>query len=225
MKLNQEIHMIREVFNNVLLRKYLYHWTDYSKLILSRQETSEKIKAYVNKLEVKIYFSSWREQLAIKERNQEMTVLALIHWSLTLTRKSFISWKQHSKSRTLRKQRYLEAMERHNSFVLQQGLRAILMKGSGELVKKTEQAMEHSQQKETILFNFFSRWKNYVRFGDEFDQKVIPQPTFLSAVQKTIPGEKPIKNELSGSKLHRSVRFKSLTRNEPKIPGFLYMNS
>ncbi|KAL1462294.1 hypothetical protein WDU94_014140 [Cyamophila willieti] len=219
--LNDKIEQTKNIFDNISVIKYLHAWRNYSKDRLRRKLNCLKMKNFVEKLEMRIYLNHWREKLGIELRNKDMTAQALIHWSIELTRKAFNTWTQYSQVKKMRKLRYTEAMEQHNSFVLIKGLRTLLQKGTKELVQRNEQAMENAKQNEGILFKYFTRWRQCVRYNEDIlvKNKVV-----------TLPGnpqsEENHTKRTEGNNFEcfqRPVRFANvpISRNEPKIPQFL----
>uniref|UniRef100_A0A8D9AMP0 Sfi1 spindle body domain-containing protein n=1 Tax=Cacopsylla melanoneura TaxID=428564 RepID=A0A8D9AMP0_9HEMI len=171
---------------------------------------------------MRIYLRHWREELMLEQRNQEKTTLALIHWSKELTRKAFTTWTQYTKEKNLKKLRYSEAMEQHKSFVLIEGLKSLLQKGTKELVQRNEKAMENAKQNEDMVFKYFTRWRRCVRFNEDvLVNKVVPLPLNLHREDKQHTKQTGGENL---EVLQRSVRFSNtppIPRNEPKIPQFL----
>lgn len=221
--MNQKIARIKDIHGDLVQMKYLQIWKNYSRERSLRKLTSMKVKKYVNKLELKIYLSYWRQQLVVEYRNKDKTTQALIQWSKQLTKKTFNAWVQYTQKKTSRKSRYSQAMELHKSFVLKQGLRSFLVKGVNEIVQKNEQVMETSYQNEKILFKYFTRWKHCVRYNDDFVH-LKKSVVHLSLTSQPVTSTSTYRPRKQPGPLQMSGRFSNVTRNEPKIPQFLFVN-
>lgn len=208
------------IFNNIVRRKYFHTWMNYTNQRLLRRITVLKHGNHIIKLELRIYLSYWRQQLAVEHENIKKTVKALIHWSSKLSRKMFIRWVQYSQEKTRKMIRYKQAMELHKSFILRQGLRTLLLKGVEEIVWRNEEAKKNAHQNKNIMFRYFSKWRHSVHKSDKhvpLQENCLKFPHLLS--EKILQ----TRTNMNQKYMLKPIRFPNTRRSEPKIPGFLHV--
>ncbi|XP_061458707.1 protein SFI1 homolog isoform X2 [Rhineura floridana] len=119
-------HHERQLLNKCVARWKQYHLQCIRNMLLQRQGDQLTARRLFS-----TYFSSWKLQLAHRQRERQETVRALWHWSLSLQGKAFDAWVGFVLEQQRKKGRIERAMETYRADLLREGVTRILRYTAG----------------------------------------------------------------------------------------------
>ncbi|POM59307.1 hypothetical protein PHPALM_31982 [Phytophthora palmivora] len=126
------------------VQRHLSRWATYVSVLRWEKITCTRADQHYKKVMWRKCFERWRYNAIRRQHYRKKTCAALIHWKLTLERRTFDGWKQYLHAKRMKQLRIHEALEfRHEQFV-RDGLRR-WMTAALHLQEQREQQVTRTQ--------------------------------------------------------------------------------
>ncbi|XP_055561163.1 protein SFI1 homolog isoform X1 [Falco cherrug] len=109
-----------------LLRKYLAEWKKYQQQCLEKMLLQRQGDQLMTRRLCSASFSCWKTQLLQQRWEEQKTVQALWHWSLSLQRKVFGAWLRFAKEQQQKEDRTEKPTGAHHTALLREGVTRVL---------------------------------------------------------------------------------------------------
>ncbi|XP_067406147.1 protein SFI1 homolog isoform X2 [Emydura macquarii macquarii] len=178
-------HHKRQLLRECLAKWKQYHLQCMQKMLLQRRGDQLMAQRLCS-----TYFSCWKRQLTQKQWEQQETVRALWHWSLSLQGKVFDAWLGFALERQRKKGRIEKAVEFYRATLLKEGVTQILkyMAGMkqfrGQL--RTQHQLKAAYSLQQTVYRCAMFWKRKALCRNR-DKPCSPVPSLKKRVTFKVP--------------------------------------
>nr|CCA21100.1 hypothetical protein PITG_00508 [Albugo laibachii Nc14] len=122
---------IRGRYEHRLVHRSLGAWTSYIVALRRKAAMYQRAEKHQKRTLLLRYFTIWecKRECRISSRNQLRS--SLLHWKISLQRKTFHTWKSHVSMKMEERARYHGALEFRHEYFIRQGLRLWFLAATG----------------------------------------------------------------------------------------------
>jgi hypothetical protein len=223
-RLNNKEQNSKRVYDSKLAKKTFMAWRIYLKLTWRKKVLNSQAQWFLEtRFKTEFYFkwkTKYESECTIREKNQK----ALIYWSITIQKKSFVAWLDWVRFKKHKKSRYSLAIEQRQLDILKICGRNFLNYSMDARVRRMF-ALRHLKEKNLIdtndlLIKYFRIWYNKCNFKIS---KISIEPKIDKLVHEINDGYTLTKRETVKDSTYVPVKLDVLSkvRPSPRKPTFL----